>query len=171
MSSFQLPLSITQADAPSPQSRLPVHVSFSPTKDLLASLWETGYVELTDLRTRIGPGRGKVMDPLPLWKGTIGAGTNEYRQVIVLQSAEDTERIAVLGSGKSQDAKDVVNVLYIKGGSVAERFEVDMPQRNGRLVPSGEHVWWQSPEGEILAGLCYFRASRSSRCLFASVGS
>lgn len=93
MSSFQLPLVVTHAEAPSLQSRLPVHVSFSPTEDVLASLWETGYAELTDLRTRtrIGPGQGKVMDPLPLWKGAVGTGAHEYRQVAVLRSAEDAE--------------------------------------------------------------------------------
>ncbi|GJE98183.1 IkappaB kinase complex IKAP component [Phanerochaete sordida] len=151
MSSFQLPLAAPPADAPSLQSRVPVHVSFSPSKDILAQLWETGYVELTDLRTRLGPGRGKVMDPLPVWKGLIGDETHAYRQVSVLKTADESVKVVALGSGAGIDAKDVVVIASVGGGAISECVQVDMSHRNGRLVPSEDQILWQSPEGEILA--------------------
>ena len=151
MSSFQLPLTTPSADAPSPQSRLPIDLSFSPNKDTLVALWETGYVTLTDLRVRIGPGRGKVMDPVLTWKGVVEGPVSEYRQVIALDTDGTTSKIAVLGSSCGQDSKDAVTVLSIDGAAT-ERVTVSLPGRNGRLVPSDEFVWWQSPEGEILKG-------------------
>lgn len=115
-------------------------------------LWETGYVALMDLRTRLGPGRGKVMDPLLLWKGLVGDEVHVYRQALVLKDTEDGRvRVVLLGAGKGMDAKDAVVVVSINGDAVAERVRVDLPLRNGRLVLSDEQVWWQSPEGEILA--------------------
>lgn len=155
MSSFQLLLH-APADAPSPQSRLPIHLSFSPTKDILAALWETGYVELTDLRTRIGPGRGKVMDPVLLWTGIVGAGISEHRQIVVLKAGNNINKIAVLGSSQGQYSKDVVTVLSIDGVAV-ESDNINLPQRNGMLIPSDEDVWWQSPEGEILSGALAYK--------------
>ncbi|KIP09060.1 hypothetical protein PHLGIDRAFT_68294 [Phlebiopsis gigantea 11061_1 CR5-6] len=149
MSSFQLPLSVSTADAPSPQSRLPIHVSFSPNQDALVTLWETGYLELTDLRTRIGPGRSKVMDPISLWKGVAGGQELEYRQILALSHVESAPKVVVLGTSLGEESTDVAILLSIAGGA-AERTSVKLPQRNGRLVPSDENVWWQSPEGEIL---------------------
>lgn len=157
MSSFQLPLSVPPADAPALQARVPAHVCFSPNKDVLASLWETGYVALTDLRTRLGPGRGKIMDPSTVWRGLVGSEAFEYRQIAVLRmpdEAGDATIFAVLGSGKSQDGRDAIVLVSVTNGSVSEQTTIQLPQRNGRLVPSDEKVWWQSPEGELLERTC-----------------
>ena len=151
MSSFQLPLPAPTADAPSPQSRLPIHVSFSPSQDILVALWETGYLELTDLRTRIGPGRGKVMDPLPLWRGLAGETVLEHRQILSLAHVEGALKVVVLGTSLEEESSDIATLLSITEG-VVERTSVKLPQRNGRLIPSDEHIWWQSPSGEIQKG-------------------
>jgi elongator complex protein 1 len=155
--SFPTPSSLT--NAPTPQSRLPVYTTFSPAKDVLANLWETGYIQLTDLRTRLGPGRGKIMDPQELWKGMVGVEASEYRQAMVLQDAsvrDGATEIAVLGSGKERDATDSIILTSISDTGASESVDIQLPQRNGRLVVSDRQAWWQSPEGEILQGMFIF---------------
>ncbi|KAI0090814.1 pol II transcription elongation factor [Irpex rosettiformis] len=162
MASYQLPLTAPPANAPRHQSRLPIHVVFSPTRDVMAALWETGYIELTDLRTRLGPGRGKIMDPIKLWAGYIAgdesaaSGTSEYRQIQILGdhidvSGEGPVTVVALGSASSQDGKDAIMIVNIEGGNITESVSVDLPQRGGRMVPSDNQVWWQSPNGELLS--------------------
>ncbi|THG94781.1 hypothetical protein EW026_g6757 [Hermanssonia centrifuga] len=153
MSSLQLPLT-SSPNAPKHQSRLPSHISFTPDKDIMTSLWETGYIELTDLHTRLGPGPGKVMDPVKLWTGyTVENQTNKaYRQILALVSEEPSLlRLAVLGSENKPDGKDVISLVVLKENEVQGRFEVVLPQRNGRLIPSDDLLFWQAPDGEIFA--------------------
>ncbi|PSS15420.1 hypothetical protein PHLCEN_2v3258 [Hermanssonia centrifuga] len=56
----------------------------------MTTLWETGYIEITDLHTRLGPGPGKVTDPVRFWSGyAIENQTNkDYRQILALISEE-----------------------------------------------------------------------------------
>ena len=129
----------------------------------MAALWETGYVELTDLRTRIGPGRGKVMDPVKLWAGYVGgdedaiSGTSEYRQIQILDShinSSDEEPITLtaLGSASSPDGKDSIMIVGVEHGIITKSASVNLPQRGGRIVPSENQIWWQSPDGELFTG-------------------
>lgn len=161
MSSYQLPLTAPPANAPRHQSRIPIHVAFSPTQDAIAALWETGYIEFTDLRTRLGPGRGKVMDPVKLWAGFVAGDErtvsriSKYRQIQVLTAnrpGEDSIKFAVLGSPTTQDGKDTITIVDIAQGKIIESVSIDLPQQGGRMVPSDNQVWWHSPDGELLTG-------------------
>src|ERR1700720_1936449 len=60
--------------------RTPIHASFSSTEDVLAALWETGYIELWNLNTRIETACQKVMEPILLWSGRIPA-VHSVRQI------------------------------------------------------------------------------------------
>lgn len=162
MSSYQLPLLAPPADATRQQSRSPIHVAFSPSRDYLAALWETGYLEVTDLRTRLGPGRGKVMDAVKLCAGYVDSaeasnlGVSEYRQVQLFaqesvgKNTDGPVKFAALGSGSTQDAKDIITIASIEHGKIAAPVTIDLPQRGGRIVPSNHQLWWQSPEGALL---------------------
>lgn len=91
-----------------------------------------------------------------LWKGIVGAGTSEHRQIVVLKAGNNVNKIVVLGSSQGQYSKDVVTVLSIDGVAV-ESDNISLPQRNGILIPSDGDVWWQSPEGEILSGALTYK--------------
>ncbi len=117
-------------------------------------LWETGYVEVTDLRTRLGPGKGKVMDPVKLWSGFVdvekASKIQGFRQIQLWHDVTDAGvvgvfHLAVLGS----DTADLVVVLSMKGDGEVDRMEVNLPRRNGRLLTSDGAVAWQAPSGEI----------------------
>lgn len=138
MSSHQLAIPFQDLSNHPRRPHVPVHVTFGPCSDIFAMLWETGYIELSDLRTRLGPGKGKVMDPTTLWTGSVDLEITSreggYRQV---QVWNDTNRIkkgvislAVLGS----DIIDLVVMLSLENGSVLERADIKLPQRNGRLL-------------------------------------
>lgn len=156
MSSFQLPLQLSP-DAPKNELRLPVHVSFASAKDILVALWETGYVKMTDLHTRLGPGRGKVMDPSDVWTGLASdpppAG-RQYRQIWAVSDGrgEDAILLLALAADVHDDGKDIITAITLRGRELEERTHVRLPQRNGRLIPSEDRAWWQAPDGQILAG-------------------
>lgn len=133
----------------------------------MAAVWESGHVEITDLQTRLGPGRGKIMDPVRLWSGTVAGDmeANEFRQIMVLTAEEGQLKFVVLGSPATRKGKDFVEVVVVKLGELANRVKIDLPERNGRLVVSDSQVWWQSPDGEILSGMSPFFSSRFSRLI------
>ncbi|KAF8885990.1 IKI3 family-domain-containing protein [Infundibulicybe gibba] len=126
MSSFQL--SIKPALS-LPQSRLcSIHSSFSAERDMAALLWESGYVELWKLETRLGPGRGKVMNPTRAWAGLFGERLSvEYRQIALWapQSTGDGER------------------------SWSPWLRMIEVARNSRLVAADNKFVWQSPDGKL----------------------
>lgn len=163
MSSAQIVLDPVSTNAPKVQSRIPVHISFTAEKDVLVMLWETGYLKLTDLHTRLGPGQGRVMDPEELWTGFTlhdPVSSRSYRQVLAIADTSDSEvlQLAALSSESSGNAQDVLSLVVFRSWNVQERCEVALPQRNGRLIPSDRSLWWQAPDGEILSG-AYFTFS------------
>lgn len=91
------------------------------------------------------------MDPLPLWRGLAGETELEYRQILSLAHVEGALKVVVLGTSLEEESSDIATLLSITEG-VVERTSVKLPQRNGRLIPSDEHIWWQSPSGEIQKG-------------------
>ncbi|KAF5387234.1 hypothetical protein D9757_006815 [Collybiopsis confluens] len=128
--------------------------------ELFALLWEHGRVEVYDLRTRLGLGKGKVIDPV-LLGGVDLLERGVYRQVVMLRSTEKEKetgsekgrvRILVLGSsysvspassggvnwegGQEKGLTDVVFILEINPDG--ERFinagTIALPSKNGRLV-------------------------------------
>ena len=124
----------------------------------MAALWETGYVELTDLGTRLGPGRGKVIDPTKIWAGFVNgeaaddAFLVEYRQILLLPAEGGAIQIVALGTGSAPSTKDSIAWAIVKGSQVPEQGRVELPRRNGRLVASDTQIVWQSSDGELLLG-------------------
>jgi hypothetical protein len=105
------------------------------------------------------------MNAVKLWTGCIESsalGTFEYRQIqvfaqeVVDDSIDGPVKFAVLGSGSTQDAKDIVTIGSIEHGKITEPVMIDLPQRGGRIVPSSHQLWWQSPEGAIFQGQFLF---------------
>ncbi|PCH36634.1 IkappaB kinase complex IKAP component [Wolfiporia cocos MD-104 SS10] len=136
----------------SAHAQIPIHASFSARRDLLAVLWETGLVELYDLRTHLGPGRGKVMDPLKIGQRIISPESSNHlaaRQVVFVNGPEDEAQLAVLYTG----SHDVVRCVSIKTetGEVTENFTAELAAHNGRLVPAEVGIIWQDPCGALYA--------------------
>ena len=131
---------------------MPVHAAFASHADLLAVLWEQGALEIFDLKTRLGPGRGKVVDPVPIWSGAVTeGGSKSYRQVAFDQCGSGNNlRLVVLGADTLSDATDSVSVIDIQGTEKTV-MEVPLSARNGRLVPT-EGILWEDPEGHVYAG-------------------
>ncbi|KAJ7133724.1 pol II transcription elongation factor [Mycena crocata] len=138
MSSYQLALSSAQ-----PLSvRTPIHASLSPSMDTLALVWEFGYLELWDLRTRLTPGPGKITDPSRIFSGVVGVCARQ----VILSSTPDT--VHVLGA--APEGHDVVTVVQIGKDAVDSSNTVHLPFQNGRLMPSdGLAVAWQAPGGQL----------------------
>ena len=115
-------------------------------------LWEQGELEIFDLKTRLGPGRGKVVDPVPIWSGAITeGGLKSYRQVVFDKSVSEANvRLVVLGADSVSDATDSVFVIDILGTEKTVT-EVPLIARNGRLVPA-KGILWEDPEGHVYAG-------------------
>ncbi|KAG9312244.1 IKI3 family-domain-containing protein [Chiua virens] len=107
MSTHQLKTSVSGSSGDcSKLSRTPVHISLSPCNDLLAAVWQNGRVSVWSLRTRIGPGKGKAMDPTLVW--TAGSGEKEkfWRQVSVTDltsNGKHTVLVVLLGSEEHTD--------------------------------------------------------------------
>ncbi|KAI0629477.1 IkappaB kinase complex IKAP component [Trametes polyzona] len=149
MASHTLPLQLASELQPARPKRtpVPVHAAFAAHRDLLAVLWEPGLLQVYDLKTRLGPGRGQVMDPTLVWSGPLEP--KGYRQV-AFAACPDTEgdlRLAVLGSDLGSDAVDVISVVHISG-SAAKTTDVAVNGHGGRLVPSQDIVW-EAPNGQI----------------------
>lgn len=161
MSSYQLLLSVFDPLYTTP--RIPTYTAFSLNMDILAVLWESGYLQVSDLRTRLGPGKGKVMDSNMLWAGpvsdvdaAIGANTRVYRQVVFWQTAEvdvSVVQLVVLGANLTGNTNDVIFIVAIEKSKMVNCLEVTMSGRNGTLVPSDQGITWQSPNGEIYVGM------------------
>ncbi|KAI0752776.1 IkappaB kinase complex IKAP component [Daedaleopsis nitida] len=132
------------------RSFAPVHAAHASHADLLAILWESGVLEIFDLKTRLGPGRGTVANPVSVWAGAITeSALKNYRQIVFDHEANEQGRIrlAVLASDSSQDMNDVVHVVEIVGQDKTVS-EISLPARNGRLVAAAGS-YWQAPDGRL----------------------
>ncbi len=155
MCSHELALKVPDVSLPSflRRSPAPVHAAFASHSDVLAALWESGIVEVFDLKTRLGPGRGKVLDPVSIWSGVLeGAGSRSYRQAVFDQSIgpEGAMRLALLGTDPSGDTNDILCVLDIQGQE-SKQTVVPLPARNGRLI-AGLGLFWQGSDARIHEG-------------------
>ena len=149
-------LALTGPSSNLKRAAAPIHAAFSASRDLLAVLWEAGYLEVHRLNTRLDPGRGKAMDPSLLWSGT--AGTRGVRQVVFEHSspAANVVSLAVLGLDTALESVDIVYHVEVRDGDAGaiSTTEVALPSRNGRLVPgSMPGVCWQARDGVIHDGL------------------
>ncbi|KAK0212323.1 pol II transcription elongation factor [Desarmillaria ectypa] len=123
-------------------SQVPIHVCFVHGSDMLAVLWETGYVEVWDLSTRLTPRGGKVMDPKRVTCRTPpSAKPGSYRQVVLRSDGV----LLLLGSDNG-DGSDIIMTVEIEEGAGQSMV---MLSRNGRLLPVDQGIIWQSPGGEL----------------------
>lgn len=92
------------------------------TSEVLAVLWSGGEIEMWELGTRIGPGKGKIVRPELVWRGSVEQGEDngsgrkvEWREISVSKSDHNGAagwRIGVLGYEMSAEA-DVLGVLDV----------------------------------------------------------
>ncbi|KAN0081459.1 IKI3 family domain containing protein [Tylopilus felleus] len=168
MSSYQLKTSLSPSSADTPLSRTPVHIALSLSNDLLASVWQNGRMSVWSLNTRIGPGKGKVMDPTLVWTAGPCDGEQFWRQVTVSDLTEGGKRImrvALLGSQGGYDLLAIHEIEIASAGddkpAKEESFLVKMPGVNGRPITSYIHLLpiWQGTNGEIYEGWhCFWAA-------------
>ncbi|KAI0326070.1 IkappaB kinase complex IKAP component [Cubamyces sp. BRFM 1775] len=152
MASHALSLTLPPELQPAQQKRtpVPVHAAFAFTRDLLAVLWEHGVVQLYDLQTRLGPGRGKVMDPVLMSSMPVSSAgsVRSFRQAVFATLGDDL-RLAVLATELAGDANDIVSVVDVSGsGQGVQAIEVGLPKHSGRLVLS-RLVVWEAPDGRL----------------------
>lgn len=136
MSSFKLVL---------PSTRMPLHASFSSTNDTVAFLWESGFVQVWNLQTRLGPGSGKIMNPTKVGEGTTSVGI--AKRLSVSTAANGKFTLAILGSKGS----DVLTCVEVGGSAFEIKNEVDLPGRGG-TIPDGVIDVWQDPTGRVFRG-------------------
>lgn len=155
MSSYQLNLSETVSGHTIISNEVPIHAAFALTKDAMVVLYESGRMTLWDLQTRLGTGKGKVMDPRLLWDGQVAEEAVAWRQATlsVVQEAETNEGLicTVIVLGRGEQGRDAVAELHVRQGSVYNRKSLVAFDSNGRLVPSlarGE-FFCQSAGGEV----------------------
>lgn len=142
MYSHQLPLS--------PIKSSPIHASFSDSADTLALLWENGAVQVWNLNTRLGPGRGKVMDSVKIWGGFINdLPSRTFRRVGISSSGDGKSSIVVLGS--NSPGSDLVVIVGITDGNVSSKNEIELPGRDGNLVEDSP-LTWQDSNGQLFNG-------------------
>jgi elongator complex protein 1 len=147
MSSHQLSLSIINDGHP----KTPVHAAFSAESDILVVLHEHGQCQVWDLHTRLGPEKGKVMDPVLLVERSLNetsSATTRWRQVTVLpRSSEGTWPVAVIGQEAS--GRDVISLLDTPG---EKTISVEKGSRLLQNSPSGS-LWLQSAGGKLTDGM------------------
>jgi len=147
MSSFQLPLSPDISSKVHTPTKTPIYVTFCPTNDAMAILWEHGFVELWDLKTRLLPGPGKIMDPSKVWSGSISDKPDLlWKQLAVAYNGSYT--ITTLGTGSGVQ-KDLVSVIRINDGNAVSKIIISLPYRNCRLLLGAVPNTYQGPDGEI----------------------
>ncbi|EIW80500.1 pol II transcription elongation factor [Coniophora puteana RWD-64-598 SS2] len=154
MSSHQLSISSASPSETSGHTYTPVHVAVSHACDLLGAVWEDGHFAVWNLKTRIGPGKGPVMQPSLLYSGVVdGAGERWSARQILIASEPSQTAVAVLGSPPA--GKDELVVCSVQASDepfklqLSDFHRTDLPEANGRLVPwhDGSTLVWQDPTG------------------------
>ncbi|KAL4265189.1 Elongator complex protein 1 [Pleurotus pulmonarius] len=131
MSSFQLDFAGNPSLHP---VQVPVHAAFCTSKDILAVLWESGFVEVWNLNTRLEQGYGPVMKP---------------SQIVVQDVPDNNNALRLLILGTTDDSLDIVVDATIEGGAVYAKALLLSHRRNGRLVTSDGGILYQSATGEV----------------------
>jgi elongator complex protein 1 len=127
-------------------------VSFSDKEDILALLWESGLIQVWDLKTKISPRPGKAMEPVQLWEGPINDEQSlSFRRITVSSTGVGTLSLAALGSSSS--GPDVLVMADINDGDLQGRKVVNLPGRNGDLVLN-DLCSWKNLDGELFRGGC-----------------
>lgn len=136
---------------------IPNHLSFSPKNDTAVLLWETGYTEVVDLQTRLGPGRGPVMNPRKVWSRNVTSDTipRVFRQVVQWTKEDDDNDITRFAALGSADSEGFVSITDLQGSDMREEYYVKVPELNGRLLRANNTLSWQAHDGQIYD--CEFR--------------
>lgn len=155
MSSAQLPfLSEPSAKSGFPRSeaRVPIYSCFLSSSDILVVLWEHGYIEAYDLHTRLGPGKGKVMNPSKIGSWSCKVTSCRFRQIVMFASTDalNARSFTVLILGSSSES-DILVVAKVDGEDYSETGTIIMPSRNGCLLRADEGVW-EAMNGELFKG-------------------
>ena len=137
MSSFKLVL---------PPARAPLHASFSSINDTVAFLWENGQVQVWDLQTRLGPGPGKIMNPIKVGEGAVSVGL--ARRVCISAIVNERVTLSVLGSREN----DVLTCVEVGGNTFEIKNTVDLPGRGGIITDVAADIW-QDSMGQFFRGL------------------
>ncbi|KAI5988054.1 pol II transcription elongation factor [Pisolithus albus] len=163
MSSYQLPVRAQHTVGDTSASflrRTPSYISLSPSNDILGALWGDGHIVVWSLHTRMGPGTGKVMEPVLLWTKDLGDEDGHWRQVQVsiLDADGDERNLQVVVLGTTKQRFDLVSVHEIRLSHTEEQLHIvethrtaELPGKDGRLISSLESSssFWQSRKGEI----------------------
>jgi elongator complex protein 1 len=91
---------------------------FSPTEDMLAALWETGYVELWDLHTQLEIRRGPVMTPELIWSGPLFRGAI-FREIAVSTNVSGGAKARIAALGFESSGKDVLQVFDVESETIS----------------------------------------------------
>lgn len=135
--------------------RPPCHIALSSSGDGLALLWSSPIpvVEIWDLKTRRVGGRGKVMDPVLVWKESF-LDQSEAWQVTLSEPNEGTWVTAILCTPHSTTSEACLVVATVKEGKIVDRHTIPCSS-NGRLVPGDEQqlgLALESSEGLLYRG-------------------
>jgi len=140
-------------------AKTPVHASFSRDNDALAVLWQTGYLEVWEMHTRLGPGRGKVFEQIKAWSGfMIEEDTVAQWRQVALKSLSTMWIVTVLGSRSQQD---IIGTIRLERGAALKQT-LELEKRNLKILDDGgEYI--QEPEGGIYQ--CGYRSYSSQPSL------
>ena len=148
MSSYKLMLQHSPS-APPRTPRTPCYVIFSPTEDILAVLWETGYVELWDLHTQLEIRHGSVMTPELIRSGPLFRGA-VFREIAVSTNASGVGIARIAALGFESNGRDVLQVL-----------DVGQETNYALEVPSLESFGWRLA---LTRGVCVHRNGKVLEC-------
>ncbi|KAG9221313.1 hypothetical protein CCMSSC00406_0009424 [Pleurotus cornucopiae] len=151
MSSLQLDLVASTSLHP---IQVPVHTAFCVTKDVLAVLWESGFVEVWNLNTRLEQGYGPVMKPSQVWAGKFDYCSKAH-QIVAQEGPDNTLRLLILGV--TDNGMDVLVDVSVEGGAVNAKAPRSIGMRSGRLITSDAGILYQSATGEVQEGKCFHR--------------
>ena len=103
-------------------------------------------VQVWNFQTRLGPGPGKIMDPVKVGEGTVTTGL--ARRVSVSAVVDGKVTLAILGSRDH----DVLTYAEVGDGTFDLKHEVDLPGRGGTMPDTAMDIW-QDAVGRVFRGL------------------
>lgn len=135
--------------------RPPSHIALSSSGDGLALLWSSPnpVVEIWDLKIRQIGSRGKVMDPVLVWKDSF-PDQSEAWQVTLSERNEGTWVAAILCTPHLATSKACLVIATVKESKNVDRRATPCSS-NGRLVPGDEQqlgLVLESSEGLLYRG-------------------
>lgn len=156
MSSCQLSVGLSTSSNEILKNRAPRHAAFSLEGDHIAVLHASGHIQTWNLRTRIEFSRSKAMDPINVCEIDIsnlleGWDGLDARQICMWRKQSTTNNfvVACLATGSGTDQ---VAILDVNGKEVETSRLIRLASAGGRLVNSGQQIYWQSSEGKIITG-------------------